>query len=54
MTASSTTKEFIINDKKVFSMLADELDKPSNNNDAVVKTSYLEDGKKLLAQYFYS
>lgn len=51
MATSSITKDFTIKDKKVFENLVKEINKPSK--DQRVKTSYLEEGKKLLTQYFY-
>ncbi len=51
MATSSITKDFVIKDKKVFNEFVEEISKP--NKDEKVKTSYLEDGKKLLKQYFY-
>jgi hypothetical protein len=51
MATSSITKDFTIKDKKVFDNLVKEINKPSKEHQ--VNTSYLEEGKKLLAQYFY-
>lgn len=50
MATSSITKDFVIKDRKVFESFVKEINKPSK--DERVKTSYLEEGKKLLAQYF--
>lgn len=50
MATSSITKDFKIRDSKVYDCLVKELNKPSK--DQSVKTSYLEEGKKLLTQYF--
>lgn len=50
MATSSITKDFVIKDRKVFENFVKEINKPSK--DESVKTSYLEEGKKLLTQYF--
>lgn len=50
MATSSITKDFKIKDSNIYDGLLKEINKPLKNK--MVKTSYLEEGKKLLTQYF--
>lgn len=50
MPTSSITKDFVIEDEKVFARLLEEIDKSPENND-IYKSESLEKGHKLLKNF---